>query len=262
LRVGPSGTDIHAVTMRLVFIACLCCAACSRDQGTKSPPQRRIAAPVARSGPMDDSVTNPTIPDSVLKRVAALEDSLAHDSTGPRAPDLLWRLGTLTRAQLSEIPGTGHYGEYARAHRAQYGYYDSDAAFVYNGLHFTKLIERFPHDTLAPHAAYALTDLDANRECEGNVTCYIGRELFPLREFLNGYPNSPMARDAVLRINFAFDSTLAFKPGPNDLWLVDSAGVRAEIAGYDSTAKALPPALRALAMQTIDRLRATWKVAP
>ena len=205
---------------------------------------------------------NPTIPDSVLKRVAALEDSLSRDSTGPHAPVLLWELGTLTRAQLSGIPGTGHYGEYARAHAAQYGYYDSDAAFVYNGFHFTELIKRFPHDTLVAHAAYALTNLDFGGECVGEVTCYIGRELSPLRTFLSRYPDSPLAHDAVLRINAAFDSTLAFKPGPNDLWQVDSAGVREEIAGYDSTAKGLPPVLRALAMSTIDRLRVTWKVAP
>ena len=243
-------------TLRAFLACCLWIAACGRTPVLKRAPARPPSPTLA-----NDDTVSPPLPDSIVKRVAALEDSLARDSLGPRAPRWLWTLGTLTQRSLGELTGNGPGGEYARAHRQQYAHSEPDAEFIYNGVHFVTLAWRFPHDTLADHAAYELTNLGTVGECEGYVPCYVGRELFPLREFLERFPDSPFGREAVLRANAAFDSTFAAAPAPTDsqtIWEVDSAAIRAEIEGYDSTAIVLPPALRALALRTIERLRSQW----
>ena len=247
--------------IRPLLFCCLCGVACARDQAVKPAAVRRAAGDAHAVAPAVDTA-DPPIPDSILRRVAAFGDSLAHDGTGARAATWLWMLGRLTQTSLGSVPGTGHYGAYAKAHPEQYSYSEPDAEFVYNGFHFAELVRRFPQDTLADRAGYALTNLGIVGECEGDVACNIGRELFPLRTFLARFPSSPLARNAILRVNIAFDSTLAYSPGPRDAWEVDSTAIRAEIAGYDSTAQTLPPALRALATPTIERLRERWKVPP
>jgi|BarGraNGADG00212_1021973.scaffolds.fasta_scaffold06569_2 hypothetical protein len=264
------------MAMRALLVCCLTIIACQRTPDVKratarppagtptgTPATTPSTAPASQqstpsSNVADDDTTDVPLPDSIVSRVTALEDSLARDSLGPRAPIWLWKLGTLTKTSLGGMPGTGHYGEYARAHRVQYDYSEPDAAFVYNGYHFAELAWRFPHDTLAARAAYALTQLDIVGECEGWVDCYIRRSTFPLREFMERFPDSPLVRDAVRSANDAFDGVLSYKPGPNDAWEVDSDAVRAEIAGYDSTAMVLSPSLRALALPTIERLRSQW----
>lgn len=255
-RRDQTVTESDLVTMRLLLLCCLWIIACDRVPDAMRAPRHTSTSKRAYAG----ALTSP-LPDSVLKGITALEDSLARDSIGARAPMRLWTLGALTQTALGELPGTGPAGDYAKAHAVQYSYSEPDASFIYNGYHFAELAWRFPHDTLADHAGYALTNLGIVGECEGYVPCYIGRTLFPLREFLERFPDSPLARDAVRRANDAFDSTFAHAPAPKDsfdLWVLDSAAIRAEIAGYDSTVMVLPPALRALALPTIKRLQSQW----
>ncbi len=212
--------------MRFLFIGCLCAAACARDQAAKPLAAARTTASVPQPAMAEDSMRNPTIPDSVLRRVAALEDSLSRDSTSPRAPALLWELGTLTRAQPQR------HSRNRPLRRVRQG---SCGAVCVLRLGRRVRVQRIPLHRVDPpisgrhaggsHAAYALTQPRLRRASVWAKSHAISDASCPhCGTFLSRYPDSPLARDAVLRINAAFDSTLAFKPGPNDLWQVDSAG--------------------------------------
>ena len=197
------------------------------------------------------------LPDSVLRQIAALDDSVLRDTLGPEAPRRLWRLAALY-AGLTPLY-SGSPGEaFAEQHRPAFDYWED--GWEYNGLHYRLLAWRFPDHALADKAAWELSNLRQVYECEGEVACVISAQLSPARVFLERFPASPLATDAVRRANEAFDSTLAIGAHlePGDLWVVDSAAIRVLIAGYDSTARELPLLLRARAISTVDRLRHAW----
>ena len=188
--------------------------------------------------------------DTSLARLNALEDSLRRDSTSARAATWLWTLGRLTihtHGSVSAIleGGTARDTGFVTAHRDQFTYSEPSGQFVYNGLHFQELIRRFPDDSLADDAAYALTGLGMVGECEGFVDCYIGTGVTPVVDFALAYRNSPLAPKAIARATEQLDFMMAFKPEPGDIWTVDSTEMHRQLTHLDSVATALPDALRA-----------------
>ena len=200
----------------------------------------------------------------MIAQRAALEDSLARDSTNRRAPIWLWTLGRLMRSGFDNVQGFWQDSMRVAPRRAQYWFSEPAAEFVYNGYHFRELVRRFPRDTLASDAGYELTKLGIVGECEGYVPCYIGREYIPLDEFLRAFPKSRLAAQAVKRANAVFTDFL--KPTKHDaadttaeaLQLIDSVHTRELIVQYDSTASTLPPALRATAYGALVPIWDRW----
>jgi hypothetical protein len=106
----------------------------------------------------------------------------------------------------------------------------------------------FPEDPAADHGAYMLTRAPVLGECEGWVSCYLSREVTPLRDFLHAYPASPHAVEAIERANSLFLTEFTTARSSRNF---DSTAVLSVFAAYDSTVGALPPPLQALAYSVI-----------
>ncbi|MEA3247448.1 MAG: hypothetical protein U9Q74_14940 [Gemmatimonadota bacterium] len=151
-------------------------------------------------------------------------------------------------------PDTG----FVAARREKYWNSEPDAQYVYNGRDYEDLVSRFPGDSLAAEASYALTFLDIAGECEGSVDCYLTRDGGPLEQFLRRYPASAHAADAVQRLTDVYVTVFEFAPQQGDIWDVDSARVSAQVFGVDSVITALPDALRAAGYTKLIRVMNAW----
>ncbi len=108
-------------------------------------------------------VRDPGIPDSTLRRVAALEASLAQPGDSATAARLLWQL-VLNMNVLYDL-SRSKVEDYAKARPEQFAFNEVGGDYLYGGYHFRELLRRFPEDSLAPHAGYALTQLAWFGEC-------------------------------------------------------------------------------------------------
>ncbi|HVT45634.1 MAG TPA: hypothetical protein VMT00_14740 [Thermoanaerobaculia bacterium] len=153
--------------------------------------------------------------------------------------------------------------EEARAHRSQYRRSQPAGIWLYNGYHFREILRGFPESDLADDAAYELTRLTFAGECEGSIPCHVKAELEPLLGFLERFPQSELAPQAIIRANEAFTNNLYLRGRAQPVPIVD---LRAKAAGYDpreverllarytAVASSLPPPTRAHAFETIADL--------
>ena len=106
-----------------------------------------------------DSQTFKTIADSM----SLLETRLKSDSSPTDAAPTLLRLGELKERANSWmiLNGSGRStgAEYAKAHSDEYGYFDPDGRFYYNGRQWRDLLTRFPQSSLADSARWYLAHL-------------------------------------------------------------------------------------------------------
>jgi hypothetical protein len=235
--------------MRLGMVAVVILAACSRERRVPIDDQgeKRVAM-----GDQDAAVR----PDSNAARFQILVDSMNRLETrisslgsDASAAPLLLLLGELkTRAQSwTQFRGAGF--EYAKQRPAEYVYDDPDGTYLYSGSHWKQLIQRYPNDTLADDAGWALAHLTRGGECEGHTDCALNVAAKPLLDFLERFPRSNRAMAAVEEANVAFDQILGDIP---DLANFDTTDMRdyvpAEVmpivAHYDSVAARLPDSTR------------------
>lgn len=85
------------------------------------------------------------------------------------------------------------------------------AVFYYNGYHFDRLISLFPNSEYADDAAFEKTKVLYGGESEGDEVYCIWRQVGPYFEFLNGYPASDLAGNAIDAINDELKRILARK---------------------------------------------------
>ena len=129
--------------------------------------------------------------------------------------------------------------------------------YVYNGIHFRQLLEKFPGNELTPETNLELAKVLDYQNCEGDSSCdWTGH--FVLAEFLVKFPNTKSAGDAVeemnTRLNTFFVSDVS---DPFSDWAAVTAPVnyvehRSLVEKYDSCLpESLPPAIKVKAYKRI-----------
>jgi hypothetical protein len=161
------------------------------------------------------------------------------------------------------------YREYAEKNSQEFWYYEMGGIYYYSGFHFKELIKRFPESELVDDAAYELTKVHRGGECEGWMDCYIEYQFNQVKEFLELYPNSEHAEEAVKRANEAFLNNL-----DSPLWVqnfgaikdyavaqesYEPQAIQQTLAIYETIAETLPLQLRAKAYEAIAGLWVRFK---
>lgn len=107
-----------------------------------------------------DSASFAALADSM----SALESRLVALRTDTAAAPLLLQLGKLKARAIDWMIGgepSRHAGfAYAKAHDQEFGYFDPDGRYYYNGLQWRQLLNRFPHSSLADSARWYLAHLE------------------------------------------------------------------------------------------------------
>lgn len=129
----------------------------------------------------------------------------------------------------------------------------------YNGYHFRKIISDFPMSGLEDAAAYELTKLRLQFDCE-SASCYITFALPQVRDFLRQYPKSPLADNAVERVNAALAESVKAWADERSLQEDErAASAREEILrmaqDYEGLTAHMPEKLRAKATDAIAKTR-------
>lgn len=239
--------------MRTVLTCVLLVAACSREQGGKADPAE-VARPVSTgqdtSRAYRDSVQFRLLADSMGR----LEARLASLGGNPSAAPVLFRLGELKKQAQSLMYYHGPGFDYAAQRRTEFAYDEPDASYLYRGSHWKQLIERFPQDSLADEAGWALAHLTSGGECEGNLDCALEQAAGPLIVFMMKFPNSDHAMAAVEEANGALDDLLHGIPDLAHQGTVDGheyapVDVIPILSRYDSAAARLPAITRTAAYQ-------------
>jgi len=241
------------------LVACvLLIAACSRENRDK-PPAADVARPLLTSQDTSrahrDSVQFRLLADS-MGRLEARLDSL---DGNPSAAGLLFQLGELKKSGESWMYSGGPGNDYARQRPTEYWHNDPDDNYVYTGAHWKQLIERFPRDSLADEAGWALAHRTMGGECEGDVICGLGRGVALPIGFLEKFPDSDHAGSAVEEVNAALDDFQRKLPDLKDTSTVndrpyDPADLAAIVSRYDAAAARLPAAIRADAYRITSEL--------
>lgn len=190
--------------------------------------------------------------DSLRAKIDSLDAALSGASEASR-PRLLFELGRAKRLYVGDR-GTPQ-GDYAARHEDEFFYNEIGGNYLYNGKDLKSLIERYPQHDLADDAAYELTLLPGGGECEGFLTCYIGREWNDLQPFLQRFPRSAYASRAVERIVQAYRDALKDVTDlarPTEMY--DPKELRPLLASLDSVAVTLPAPLKARADSLSDSI--------
>lgn len=107
-----------------------------------------------------DSQAFKTIADSM----SLLETRLKSDSSPTDAALTLLLLGELkekaNRWMILNGSGSSTGAEYAKAHGDEYGYFDPDGRYYYNGHQWRDLLTRFPQSRLADSARWYLAHME------------------------------------------------------------------------------------------------------
>ena len=238
------------------------CDGTSREE--VAPPSGTETASETSAGPESETSavpgTDPATSDGLLESspaayevlIRALEDSLSRFPDHTRMPDWLYQLGGLWRENLAAVTGSAIIAEDVPELAVEFSQYFRapccSVELLYTLGHFERLVAMFPEDPAADDAAYMLTRAPVLGECEGSVSCYLSREVTPLRDFLHAYPASPHALEAIERANSLFLTEFTTARSSRNF---DSTAVLSVFAAYDSTVGALPPPLQALAYSVI-----------
>ena len=115
-----------------------------------------IASATARR----DSVLFKTLADSM----SALEAILRSSSSQENAAPILLKLGRFkemaNRWMILDATGRSTGVDYAKAHSDEYGYFDPDGRYYYNGRQWRDLLTRFPQSSLADSARWYLAHME------------------------------------------------------------------------------------------------------
>lgn len=241
---------------RVVLVAILLpvVAGCKREQAM--PPPAAAADTTSRANAATgDSVAFASLAASMAALEARIE-ALGNDTT---AAVLLFTLGEMkSRAVHWMWLGYGESGagaSYAKARPREYVSGEPDATYVYTGVHWQQVLERFPESGSAARAGWALAHRRRGGECEHDLACALKLNVIPLVEFLERFPSSEWAAPAVEEANRALAATIAPTPG----WSLDSAAAAASIdsvtARYETLSQGLSEHLRVAVRQAVDAAR-------
>ena len=147
-------------------------------------------------------------------------------------------------------------GAYAADHNDEFHYNEINGSHFYDGNHLRRLLKEFPDHELADDTAYQLTQLPEGGECEGYVTCYIGRGTRGVLGFLRAYPNSEFAPEAVTRANNVFSQLSDFEDLAAESEYYSPDETEALLRSYQSVVQDLPVRERLQAYRVIAPLMA------
>ena len=152
------------------------CWSCKKDQSTPPPAAARPAPTpaqletirrdsifaaasesIASATARRDSALFKTLADSM----SALETMLRSSGNQESAAPILLKLGRLKEmASRWMTAGRSTGVDYAKAHSDEYGYFDPDGRYYYNGRQWRDLLTRFPQSSLADSARWYLAHME------------------------------------------------------------------------------------------------------
>lgn len=164
---------------------------------------------------------------------------------------LVYRYHDVVGPQYAE--GSAVLTRFAKERPDKFRYSEPAGDYFYDGWHFRQILERFPESVLVDDAAYDLTKVRLGGECEGWLDCYVEYSTNRLRGFLDAYPSSPLAAEAVSEVNRrlseSFDRWFERFGPPENIAVAsrhyDPVAVARALREYESTALKLEPTLRA-----------------
>ena len=145
---GLSHSPTHADTVMADSMIAAQAAARQRSVDSASTEQAR-----------EDSMSFARLVDSMSADEGLVTD-LGDDSA---AAPVLFQLGKLKARAVGWMilgnPRLSIGAAYAKAHSREFGYFDPDGQYYYNGLHWRLLLTRFPQSSLADSARWYLAHL-------------------------------------------------------------------------------------------------------
>jgi len=163
-------------TLLLLLPALLACNGSPRPGISHSPTHAdtiladsMIAAQAAakqksRDSASADSARQDSMPFARLVDSMSADESLVTDLGDDTAvAPVLFRLGKLKARAIGWMilgnPRLSMGAAYAKAHPREFGYFDPDGQYYYNGLHWRELLSRFPQSSLVDSARWYLAHL-------------------------------------------------------------------------------------------------------
>ena len=176
----------------------------------------------------------------ILDTIKHYKNELAKTDKATKPDKFLFLLGKIRRAIEYSVDSA-----YAGLHEDEYNYNEIGGSYLYTGLHFYKLIDNYPQSEYADDAAYEITNLSLGGECEGYISCYIERNYAQIKPFLEDYPKSPLAVNAIKRINYVFDINLKYISNLDTTFeYYDPKEIKSFLEDYSNLLEELPSKLR------------------
>jgi len=196
---------------------------------------------------------------SILQAMYILEKAIEEHPNDAKTAKLYLALGKL-KNKYGTVTIHGFNGKYAEQYPKEYKFFGIGNDYYYTGYHFQELIDLFPKSDLVDDAAYELTNIFCGVDCE-STKCGVEHGLAPLEHFIGEYPKSEFTKDAIVRINEIFISSLKWikdlTSQSNDY---DPNFFRSYLEGYYDIVQLEPltPSVRALAYDTIGYFSAKY----
>lgn len=206
----------------------------------------------------DDKGNRIPIPQNAQKAITDLESLITRMPDYPEAARAYFLLGNLKERFMSpykeiflqedpwrlpppEIEGI----------REQYENHESAGEYMYNGWHYKELMQRYPGNEYADDAAYKLAQLGPFGEVETS-NGELNSILYPMAEFIEEYPNSPLVYNALAQITtgFTYVGNVDFR-AERYMWYYPKQ-FRASVKKYEETVKNIPLPAKAIAYDTIS----------
>jgi len=133
----------------------------------------------------------------------------------------------------------------------QYERHESAGQYMYNGWHYTQLIKLFPKSEYKDDAAYKLAGLGPFGEVE-DANGELDSILYPMAEFIEKYPNSPLVYSALDHITtgFSYVGNVDFRIERYRWYYPEQ--FRASVKRYEASVKNIPLPAKARAYDTIS----------